>query len=504
MKWFHDLTISAKLVLGFTIMIFMMLLNGLNGFNAAKKIQGKLDLIYDTKLPSISYLLEADRDFQQLLVAERSMIFSNTKSDIFQGLVEEYEKNLKQAEERWQKYKKLASTSAELAEIAAFEKAKTDWQANSRKIIEGRIADTREGRREALDLSLGAAKEKFEAMRSHLDKLTEINQQLAKQMQDDGKQAYRTTIIILLAVLGIGLSIGIALALGIGRNISKALEAVIGGLNQTADQVASSSMEVSSASSMLAQGASEQAAGLEQTSASLEEITSMTKQNADNAMQANSLMNEAREIVSSANNSMTELTTAMAAVSQASEDTSKIIKTIDEIAFQTNLLALNAAVEAARAGEAGAGFAVVADEVRNLAMRAAEAAKTTESLIDGTVDKVTSGTAILKKANEAFSQITESSTKVAMLVNEISSASAEQAKGISQVSTAISEMDRVTQQNAASAEESAGASAELNSQVKFLHTLVDDLVRLVNKNSGAQKMHAPSQEEDDVPLLSGE
>jgi len=167
-------------------------------------------------------------------------------------------------------------------------------------------------------------------------------------------------------------------------------------------------------------------------------------------------------------------------ISKASEETSKIIKTIDEIAFQTNLLALNAAVEAARAGEAGAGFAVVADEVRNLAMRAADAAKNTAELIEGTVKKVNDGSKLVSTTNDAFNQVAESSAKVGDLVAEISEASKEQSNGIEQVNIAITDMDKVVQQNAANAEESASASEEMNAQAEQLRDYVGDLVQLVS------------------------
>ena len=175
--------------------------------------------------------------------------------------------------------------------------------------------------------------------------------------------------------------------------------------------------------------------------------------------------------------------------SAASEETAKIIKTIDEIAFQTNLLALNAAVEAARAGEAGAGFAVVADEVRNLAMRAAEAAKNTANLIEGTVNKVKEGSDLVGLTAEAFSQVAASSTKMKELVGEISAASGEQSQGVDQINKAINEMNQVTQQVAANAEESASASEELNAQAEQMKGHVEDLSSVIGSKNHSGQMH---------------
>jgi methyl-accepting chemotaxis protein len=179
---------------------------------------------------------------------------------------------------------------------------------------------------------------------------------------------------------------------------------------------------------------------------------------------------------------MHELTSSMENISKASEETSKIIKTIDEIAFQTNLLALNAAVEAARAGEAGAGFAVVADEVRNLALRAADAAKNTADLIEGTVKNVKDGSTLVDTTNEAFQEVSINTSKVGELVGEIAEASKEQSQGIEQVNIAVTEMDKITQQNAANAEESASASEEMSGQAAQMKDMIQELVDLVGGN----------------------
>ena len=286
-------------------------------------------------------------------------------------------------------------------------------------------------------------------------------------------------------VAGAAIVLGILLSWLIVRGITKGLRRISHNMEESAVRVAGASGEVSSASQSLAQGASEQAASLEETSSFMEEMAGMTRQNAENARQADSLMKEAKEIVAQANSHMGELKRAMDKIIAASDETAKIIKTIDEVAFQTNLLALNAAVEAARAGEAGAGFAVVADEVRSLAMRAAEAAKNTASLIEQNIANIQQGSQLVAKTDQAFSQVEESSTKVAALVGEIAAASSDQAEGIDQVNRATTEMDQVTQQVAANAEESAASSEELNSQARQLSQMVAELLAMVDGGQAA-------------------
>lgn len=281
-----------------------------------------------------------------------------------------------------------------------------------------------------------------------------------------------------------GMTVFISLFMGtwINRSIHHSLHRVITGLTRNAEQVASASTEVSSAARSLAEGASEQAAGIEETSSSIEEMTSMTKQNAENAWEANQLMINAIKVVGKADQAMKEVIHSMSEISGASEETAKIIKTIDEIAFQTNLLALNAAVEAARAGESGAGFAVVADEVRNLALRATEAARDTAHLIQETVKKIRNGSEMVTQTSEIFINVASGAQKVSQLVSNIAVATKEQAQGIEQINRAITEMDKVVQRNAASAEESASAAEEMSAQAGMMKGFVNELVGLVGKS----------------------
>ena len=255
-------------------------------------------------------------------------------------------------------------------------------------------------------------------------------------------------------------------------DIISSMSEVMGDIGQTADQVASGSRQVSDGSQALAQGSTEQASAIQELTASIAEIASQTKQNAINANHANDLAAVAKVNAEKGNEHMKEMLGSMKEINQSSENISKIIKTIDDIAFQTNILALNAAVEAARAGQHGKGFAVVAEEVRNLAARSAEAAKETTVLIEGSIQKVQNGTKIANETASSLIEIVDGVEKAANLVAGIADASNEQASGIAQVNKGIEQVAQVVQNNSATAEESAAASEELSSQAEILKGMV--------------------------------
>jgi len=336
----------------------------------------------------------------------------------------------------------------------------------------------------------------------HAEKVTdkEVQELLANSSSMQSMSASMQWMIMM--TIAISIILGSTISYMITRSITVPIKAISENLAAASQQGSSVSYQVSAASQELAEGSNEQAASLQETSASLEQMAAMTKQNAESTRMASDLMHDSENSVQEVEEGIHEMSDAINQIKKSSDETVKINKTIDEIAFQTNILALNAAVEAARAGEAGAGFSVVADEVRALAQRAAEAAHATSSLLQESQQRAKMGVSITTKLESAINKNVESSHKIASIVEKITEASNQQSIGIDQVTTALNQISDITQRNASHAEENASVSEEMAGQAHMLSDVVMQLKSIINGiNAGQSEAYVHMKEDsliDDV------
>ncbi|UQZ88085.1 hypothetical protein C4J81_02200 [Deltaproteobacteria bacterium Smac51] len=334
--------------------------------------------------------------------------------------------------------------------------------------------------------------------------LGDLMHKLALKVADDATSSVVQVIWSLLIGLAAAVAMSCVMGYFITRSITRPINQIISVLAEGAGEVDHTSGLMTGTSSHLAEGATENAASLEETSAALEQLSSMTNRNADSSIEANNLMLQATEAIKKAEKSMSGVITAMDEISISGGEISRIIKTIDEIAFQTNLLALNAAVEAARAGEAGAGFAVVADEVRNLAIRSADAARNTSDLIASTITNINNGSEMVSATARTFETVEAHSSKVAELLGAVAEASKEQSHGIDQITKAVAEIDKVTQDTAASAQAASGAARDLSGQAGNLLDAVDELSVISHGRGAAGKARKVSESSSSGRIAGGQ
>ncbi len=466
-----SMTLGKRITLGFALVILVSATLGVVAFNRFLAVSAAGERLATDDVPSTITIIDIASAFQEnfglvplhILSHEKEKIAAKVQANKVEidRLIGEYEKTI------------MADTDRKL--FATFKAQREAFVVEFKNVLalskEGKVAEAGL----ALETKMYPA---YMRLGEALDGLVEFN----KGNLHTGVATVRESSTHGREVIVIGLIVSLVVALivafAIIRSTSRVLRVITDNLGASADQTVSAAGQVSAASQSLAEGASEQAASLEETSASLEELSSMTKRNGDSSLQARQTATDARTAANVGAEQMASMQAAMQAIKTASEDITKILKTIDEIAFQTNILALNAAVEAARAGEHGAGFAVVAEEVRALAQRSAVAARETASKIEDCVSKSQQGVEISAESVKSFTGIQTLIQQLDELVSQIAVASTEQTQGITEITHAVSQMDQVTQTNASSAEETAASAEELNSQALMLNEAVGQLREL--------------------------
>jgi len=509
MKWFYDLRISKKLLISFILVLALTTTLGIFSIVQLGKVNQASTDIATNWMPSVSTSLELKVLLVRIRTVQLQHVLSSKEEDFVtnEKLLDDMVPAMKK---KLADYEKLVDTKAEKAIFLQFVKNFDTFLTLQKKILLLSRANKND---EARDVIVKEATPVYLAMFAAADKLVSVNQEGAKNADESAENTYRSSRILITAMLGICIVIGMLMAVWVARIVSNPLRLavdvaqrvadgdltadirptskdetgqlmtslkamndsllkIVTEVRQGTDTIATASNEIAVGNLDLSSRTEQQASSLEETASSMEELTSTVKQNADNARQANQLAVSASEVAIQGGSVVEQVVSTMGSINDSSKKIVDIISVIDGIAFQTNILALNAAVEAARAGEQGRGFAVVASEVRSLAQRSASAAKEIKALIDDSVEKVDTGSKLVAQAGSTMSEVVSSVKRVTDIVGEISAASQEQSTGIEEVNQAITQMDEVTQQNAALVEEAAAAAQSLQDQAAKLAEVV--------------------------------
>jgi methyl-accepting chemotaxis protein len=491
-------TIGKRITIGFTILTILSVIIGVTAYVSLSSVKTDADSLIKDSMPGALILGQVKDNVSRSYGNLQKTIRLKAGSDELKNEIANFEARIRENTELLEQYENKICTEKDRRFFENLKTIRAKYLNVLVSMEELAKADDWEKSYAYMDHTFYPVYSEYrDDLQKEIDEVRRDS--LAVGETVDANLGNTSTVILGLLILIVVISIFVATIIIRGTN--KVLEKSIQSIDEGSTQVAAAASQVSSASNMLAEGASEQAASLEETSSSLEEMSSMTARNASSALEAKSVADDMRVAADGSAEQMREMQKAMDAIKESSAGISQIIKTIDEIAFQTNILALNAAVEAARAGEAGAGFAVVAGEVRNLAQRSAESAKETSAKIEGAIRNSDHGVMISGKVAESLGGIVEKARKMNTLVTEIATASAEQDKGIGQLTTAVQQMDKVTQANASNAEETASASEELNAHADTLKETVVDLVALVRSDVSRRSVSTETRERSQVGVL---